>query len=235
MKQNDVLSRRHKDTGAWFLDSPEFRNWLTSPAKTLFCHGIPGAGKTVLASISVEYLQNLFDDESFAVAYIFCSHADKVHQRNEDLVASILEQLMRKKGVTQGLRMLYDRYQARLIRPKPQDISALLRSTVLEFTRVFVIIDALDECPTTTASTFIDEIHRVRSVANLLITSRQVKTLERDFHDAIHRKIVATNIDLEHYVRSKTQQDRRLALFTREDPSLQDDIVAKVVDNASGM
>ena len=183
----------------------------------------------------MDYLQNLSDDENFAVAYIFCNHADTVHQTSEDLVASILEQLMRKKGVTQGLRMLYDRYQKRLIRPKPQEISALLRSTVHEFTRIFVIIDALDEYPTTTASAFIDELHKLRSVANLLITSREVKSLEREFHDAIHRKIMATNTDLEHYVRSKTQQDRRLALHIREDPSLQDDIVAKVVRNASGM
>ena len=157
-KQSDVLSQRHEQTGAWFLRSPELQNWLTEPTKTLFCTGIPGAGKTVLASISVDYLKRSFIDENHAVVCIFCNHSDRGQQRSIDLVASILDQLLQRKGVKNELRMLYQLHQPYCTRPEPRVISELLFSTIQEFPRVFIVIDALDECPDTERDSFIAEI-----------------------------------------------------------------------------
>ena len=44
--QNDLLVRRQEGTGLWFLNSEEFMQWMNEPNQTLFCPGIPGAGKT---------------------------------------------------------------------------------------------------------------------------------------------------------------------------------------------
>ena len=47
----DVRDQRLPDTGIWLLDRDEFKKWrydALSP-KILWCHGIPGAGKTVLS------------------------------------------------------------------------------------------------------------------------------------------------------------------------------------------
>jgi hypothetical protein len=43
----DIITRRQKGTGKWFIESPEFLLWMRQPKQTLFCPGIPGAGKTV--------------------------------------------------------------------------------------------------------------------------------------------------------------------------------------------
>ena len=155
-KQNDILSRRHGQTGAWFLNSPDFQTWVNDPAKTLFCPGIPGAGKSVLASISVEHLKTRFEDEGSAVAYVFCNHADAEHQRSIDLVASILEQLLQTTGVTDEVRMLYRRDQAHRIPTKVEESSDILQTTIQKFNRVFIVVDALDECPDTTRKEGLD-------------------------------------------------------------------------------
>ena len=234
-KQNDIFRRRHAQTGSWFLDSPDFQNWVTDRAKTLYCSGIPGAGKTVLASISTDYLLTSVINENSAVIFVFCNHADEGQQRSVNLMASLLEQLVRRKGVTEKLRMLYQHYQVRKGRPELQEVSDLMHSTIEKFTKVFIVIDALDECQETERNDFICEIHKLRATANVLITSRQIESIELAFRDATRLKIHALDSDLRTYTESKTLEDRQLARYVKEDPSLQTEIVEKIVSNAGGM
>lgn len=50
-KHNDVFSQRIPGTGTWLLEKEEFLKWcdLRRDASVLWCHGIPGVGKTVLS------------------------------------------------------------------------------------------------------------------------------------------------------------------------------------------
>jgi Ni2+-binding GTPase involved in maturation of urease and hydrogenase len=60
--------------------------------QTLFCPGIPGAGKTILTSIVVENLLTRFKDEpSVKIAYVYCNFRSQDQQRVEDLLASLLK------------------------------------------------------------------------------------------------------------------------------------------------
>ena len=40
IKQQDIISSRTKGTGEWFLNSPEFGDWLHGTKKALWCHGM---------------------------------------------------------------------------------------------------------------------------------------------------------------------------------------------------
>ena len=55
-RQKDILLQAQPGTGEWVLTSDAFKNWLASPAssQTLWLVGIPGSGKTTLASIVVD-------------------------------------------------------------------------------------------------------------------------------------------------------------------------------------
>jgi hypothetical protein len=47
---------RHRDTGAWLSKTWKFENWLYDPQSTcLWCYGIPGSGKTILAYVSASF------------------------------------------------------------------------------------------------------------------------------------------------------------------------------------
>ncbi len=51
-KHHSIRMPRVKTTGEWLLERSEFRKWLespTSPDNVLWCHGIQGSGKSVLA------------------------------------------------------------------------------------------------------------------------------------------------------------------------------------------
>ncbi|KAJ7784808.1 hypothetical protein B0H14DRAFT_313565 [Mycena olivaceomarginata] len=50
LRQADISQSQQKGTGEWLLTDPRFQQWESGSGGTLWCHGIPGAGKTVLAA-----------------------------------------------------------------------------------------------------------------------------------------------------------------------------------------
>lgn len=93
-QQSDFLGRRQPGTGEWLLDTPEFRTWRDTSGQTLFCPGIPGAGKTTLTSTVADYLVTMFrDDNTVGIAYFYCNFRRQDEQTAKDLLALLLKQL----------------------------------------------------------------------------------------------------------------------------------------------
>ncbi|RYP20071.1 hypothetical protein DL765_002997 [Monosporascus sp. GIB2] len=81
-QQSDFINRRQAGTGQWLLDSPKFHEWIQTDKQTLFCPGIPGAGKTILTSVVVDELSTRFrNDESIGIAYLYCNFR-RQHEQN---------------------------------------------------------------------------------------------------------------------------------------------------------
>ncbi|KAK7415745.1 hypothetical protein QQX98_005658 [Neonectria punicea] len=90
--QSDVFDRREPKTGQWLLDSPEYEAWLGGCKTTLFCKGIPGTGKTILASIAIDHLQKR-RTRDVGIAYIYCGLIPQTEQTAKALIASLVKQL----------------------------------------------------------------------------------------------------------------------------------------------
>jgi predicted ATPase len=147
-QQSDFIRRRHEGTGEWLLKSSEFREWVNQNMQTLFCPGIPGAGKTMITSIVVDDLCARFqNDASIGIAYLYCNFRRQQEQKPEDLLASLLKQLVQEQPSTpESMKSLYERHKCKRTRPSFDEISKALHSVVVDFTRTFIIADALDEC-----------------------------------------------------------------------------------------
>ena len=71
LQQSDFIARREEGTGQWFLESSIFTTWLQKPKSSLFCPGIPGAGKTILAAIMIDrLLKKGLNDQCWTCLYI---------------------------------------------------------------------------------------------------------------------------------------------------------------------
>src|SRR3569833_3064754 len=93
-QQSDYFGRRQPGTGQWLLDSAEYQAWLNTKGQTLFCPGIPGAGKTILTSIVVNDLHERYhDDLSIGVAYLYCNFRLHDEQMLDHLLAGLLRLL----------------------------------------------------------------------------------------------------------------------------------------------
>ncbi|KAI4226589.1 MAG: hypothetical protein LQ349_006857 [Xanthoria aureola] len=72
---------RTSGTGAWLVESPEFRYWLANHdqdfcSRTLWIHVAPGVGKSVICGTAIEYLQKKQaqkQSEAPTIAYFYCS------------------------------------------------------------------------------------------------------------------------------------------------------------------
>lgn len=129
--QSDVISNRQEGTGQWLLDSTEYKTWRDAARPTLFCPGIPGAGKTMMSSIVINELQkDLGNDNQVGLAYLFCDFKRQSEQTPTDLFAGLLKQLVENQPVLPGvLETLYEYHSRRKTRPTFHELSHILSCT----------------------------------------------------------------------------------------------------------
>ena len=186
-QQSDFIGRRQEGTGQWMLDSEQFQTWLNTNKQTLFCPGIPGAGKTILTSAVVNELTDRFStDLSIGITYFYCNFQRKHEQKTHDLLASLLKQLAKSYPSLPGsVKDLYDRHKAKRTRPSLEEISSTLHSVAAKYSRVYIIVDALDECQALDGhrARLLSELFTLqeRHRANILATSRFIPEIVDKF------------------------------------------------------
>lgn len=236
-QQSDLISKRQEGTGEWLLGSDEFRQWLDEEKQTLFCPGMPGAGKTILTSIIVHYLHSQFHNHStVGIAYLYCNFRRQHEQKLNDLLLSLLKQLVQEQPyLSRNVEDLYDRHKPKRTRPASEEIIAVLSIVTASYSRTYIVIDALDECQIADEcrTRFLTEIFRLlsNSRVHLLVTSRFTKeVVEHWFENTPRLEIRAKDEDVQNYLYARLQNSR--ALISR-DVSLQAEIrnvIAKAVD-----
>ncbi|KAF5589386.1 transient receptor potential channel pyrexia [Fusarium pseudocircinatum] len=220
-QQSDIFSRREPGTGEWLLESDEYNTWVKGDKRTLFCPGIPGAGKTIMASIVVNSLLESFHSESnIGVAYIYCNFRRRHEQKASDLIANLLKQLSENQpSLFKPVEELYNKRKASRTRPSLQELGRVLQEVAATYSRVYIVLDALDECETTdgTLPNFIQQVLDLQSATstNILATSRYIPEIKEKFRKAVSLKI--------------------RAIFVQNKPELQEEIKTRILESVQGM
>jgi hypothetical protein len=236
-QQADFIARRQADTGPWFLNSREFTEWVRGSNKTLFCPGIPGAGKTMMAAIAVDHLQNTVQTPEVGVVYLYCNYKRQADQDTSKLLAATIKQLVQDRpSIVQPLSSLYDDHQKRGTRPSFQEIVQTLQSVLAYFSRVYVVVDDLDECPDQdgTRSELLEFCRSFegRIDLRLMATSRRIPDIVEKFKCSSQLEVRASDADVKRYVAGKVD---RLAKCIQRDGDLQELVQNKIVEVADGM
>ncbi|KAK8048380.1 hypothetical protein PG994_010110 [Apiospora phragmitis] len=237
-QHSDYLRRRQPGTGQWLLDSEEYQTWRETRQQTLFCPGMPGAGKTILTSSVIDDLEHRFwDDSTSAIAYVYCNFKRKDEQRIEDLIASLLKQLAQvRPSLPVAIQQLYDRHVPKRTRPTLEELSQALHSIVSEHSRVFIVVDALDECQTSDdcrarfLSTLFDL--QARSKIHLFATSRVIPDISERFEGSPHLEVRASDSDIRRYLEGNIAE---LGAVVTEKIDLRDAIINTITDAVHGM
>ncbi|KAJ5745670.1 ankyrin repeat protein [Penicillium odoratum] len=237
-QQSDFLKRRQPGTCQWLLDSKKYQTWLSLDKQTLFCPGIPGAGKTIQTAAVIDHLTTRFhSDRSVGIAYVFCSFRRQTEQRLDDLVASLLKQLSQHQpSLPDSLGDLYNKHIYRRTRPSFDELSKALCSAATFYSRVFILIDALDECQASDEcrSRFISEIFTLQANcgANIFATSRFIPEITARFSQGTILEICASNEDVKRYLKGHIGQ---LPAFVERNQQLQEEITTKISCAVDGM
>jgi len=239
-QQDDFRNHRQKGTGEWLLNSQEYQSWHNGTRQTLFCPGIPGAGKTMIASIVIDNLLSDFEaDPETGIAYLYCSYKSRAEQNLENLMSSLLRQLTQEQPVLDvDLANLYERHAQKNSRPSSYEISRVLHSTTRSYSRTFVVIDALDECTNSdnTRDRLLTEIFGLQtkspSKIYLFATSRFIPEVTNKFKDCMELEIRAADEDVERYIEG---QISRLPSCVSRKADLHDEIKTGIIQAVDGM
>ncbi|KAK6520138.1 hypothetical protein TWF506_000423 [Arthrobotrys conoides] len=260
-RHSKISQSRQVGTGQWFLDLPVYQNWLKNPKSLLHCRGIPRAGKTFITSRVIDDLfgrcsantttPSIFGtDINVGIAYIYLDYKQGKEQTVFNMLASLLVQLVRHKNLNrektpssklqaslpETIQQLYEENRQSGKQPSTDGVKRALQSAVQTYSRVFIIIDAVDECRTSNSCrqeflrhTF--ELHGQYGI-NIFSTSRDIQDITDWFETQKTEMVMirAHNDDLKMCLRDQIDQSNRMLL--KENSSL---IETKIIEIANGM
>ncbi|KAK8110140.1 uncharacterized protein PG998_006597, partial [Apiospora kogelbergensis] len=235
------LNLRHPRTGLWLLRLPAFQTWLDIPGSKLWLSGIPGAGKTVLAASIIEAALTRSSDK-IAVGFYFCDYKTEATWTPANILSVIATQLaLQSEEAYEELASFYERLHPPngLPRnPRALEMSMILSTMTSKFDRVFIIVDALDECGQYTP--FV--VETLTSYANdndntcVALLSRDEDEIRFGLGDDFQNmEIAAHSEDVAEYVSSEIQERVRTGRLRVGGGDLLAEIQQKLVNKAHGM
>jgi hypothetical protein len=178
-KQRKLLKVRQEGTGNWLSHNDDYNAWKNSTqSSVLSIFGIPGSGKTILASSIIDILQEGIS-ERVVVIHHYCDYKD-TRSLNPIIVAgSLISGLLKSLEITDDISNLITyAYQNGEHSPDGQDIRQILDS-VLELRLdhvIYVVLDGVDEVQEQDRKQLLDFMNHFmgckHSLIKLVVTSR---------------------------------------------------------------
>ncbi|KAF9768888.1 hypothetical protein IL306_013759, partial [Fusarium sp. DS 682] len=234
---NLARKRRHPGTGTWLLNSPAFQEWKLGSRRHLWLYGLAGCGKTILSTTIFDHLLQI---DTHTTLTFFFDFNDPKKQKLEDLLRSLAVQLYHTGNeAAKRLDSLFTSHDDGRRQPDTNALSACIDTMIQVAGKVFLIIDALDEC--TAREELLQWLkHLASGKTQLIITGRPEvefrSVIPRSFgkRNCIHLDKNVVNADIRSYVEATLEQkpdfvDKKLS------QGILDEIRDKIGDGADGM
>jgi hypothetical protein len=239
---NKALEARHKDSGQWFLESPEYASWRAQPNSFLWLNGKPGCGKTILSSTIIEDLRKSSSRAGILLYFYFDFNAT-AKQSLENMVRSLIYQLYREMPDTQKyLESLYASCDRGKSQPPIDKLYVIFQQMVESAGDMHIILDALDECPDQERKrllAWIKNLYYGKKDVRLLTTSRPEQDIKSSMEwarptDFIPLQSSLVHADICQYIHARVHKDQALARW-RGSLEIQTEIESALEKKADGM
>ncbi|KAH8797868.1 hypothetical protein F5884DRAFT_825522 [Xylogone sp. PMI_703] len=205
LKENkDKLLRKSID---WIFQHPQYISWKDGDdICLLWIRGGAGKGKTMMSIGLIEHLL-LPQDDSTVVTYFFCQNADYELNTLEAIIKGLILQLVnQQKELKESLRRRWDTVNGRF----GEDVTSwrMLWDILLEMLehckcqRVYVIVDALDECQNDGMADLLKRLVRTGlqrpSKVKWLLTSRPLDCAEQELLAGSDQVLVSLELNSKH-------------------------------------
>jgi ankyrin repeat domain-containing protein 50 len=183
----------------------------------------------------INQLRVLFPHYDIGVAFIYFEH--KQTWKPEDLLGSILADVARPAWtvISSKLIEIYKKHRARNSRPSFDDISQLLLSESNHFSKLFIVIDAIDECSNSkTLIKLLKELSKLQPILRLLVTGRWNIRIDSVYPKYTLLSIKTNEEDIRTYLDSRINEAEILKSYL--DDNLSETVIKDhIVKKADGM
>ena len=169
------------------------------------------------------------------VVFIYCNY--KTQYNVLQLLEALLKQLALHSLTSDSIETLQKDKGLRR-RPSLNKLMSILEAEMKTHSRVFIVVDALDECfPEDVQSDLLEKLQSMTNVssAKLMVTSRHIPLIEHAIRADIKLEIIALNSDIESLVEARISKNNMLKRLTTKPPSIKEKVVETVVEKAQGM
>ncbi|OAG39602.1 hypothetical protein AYO21_06246 [Fonsecaea monophora] len=246
--QHDYFTKVQAGTGQWVFTDPIYCRWLNDAGpSTLLLPGIPGAGKTFIASIIINSLQaRVSQHDNSGLVFFYNSFRRTATQSCHHIVSSMVRQLyLQKPTKNNAVDSVYEEQHKHMAPAAPslEEMCAIFEKLLSGFSLVTFVMDALDECKGPEGSderpwkyilSFIfglQEKLKSQVAIKVLATSRPDPEINGVFPKDGRLTIHARNDDLGKFCDSLIPKIRCIAQKTDLHPKIKD----AICDSAGGM
>ncbi|RYP39897.1 hypothetical protein DL767_002016 [Monosporascus sp. MG133] len=184
---NSIFENHEEHTSSWLYKWEKWNSWLqldnTPEDHFLWIHGIPGAGKSVLASFIVESIRSHCEhaaNRRLGYAYYYC-HYSRKEDDGSPFLRWVIGRLSRQaEWAPPQLKSLRDSGHE----PTITELLMVLQPILDRFSAVYVVVDGVDESePRTQMLSVLTTLATDERFQNirLLATSRLHQDIERAF------------------------------------------------------
>lgn len=189
------------------------------------------------SSIIIDHIQQNIVQDDVGLVYVYCGYKEP-NQSALNLIGSLLQQLVRcHDDLPDEIVDLYRQHKSSQSHLSMDQSMRLLRTQMGLYSKVFVVVDALDELSEENRERyqFITEILRLPSSAKILATSRHIATIKDAFKGIASLEISANSDDIKRYIEKRIDETPQLASLLNDRRALRDAISDAIVDKAKGM
>ncbi|EWG46180.1 hypothetical protein FVEG_06745 [Fusarium verticillioides 7600] len=212
---NLAFSKHEPLTTAWVTNSSQWKDWvsLESETRLMWIYGLPGAGKTVLASYVIKELEKLCETANGSVcSYYYCHYS---HNQDETVpfLSWVIGQVCRQiNWIPPELKRLHDRG----CEPTSADLEQVLEIILQKLDSLYIVIDAVDEStPREELLSLIETMtvdERFEKI-RILATSRQYFDIEQslgEISEIISMSNTMVDADIRRFVHVRLRSSHRL-------------------------
>ncbi|EAU89898.2 hypothetical protein CC1G_08380 [Coprinopsis cinerea okayama7 len=231
--QQEVRKKWTPGTGKWFLKSRLYKEWKASGGGVLWGMGIPGAGKTVLASNVANDLLQLEAESNgrVAVIVVYCRYTEPLSVK--EILEAILRQYLEcHPHLVDLIAPLYAQHDRKRTSPSEEELVELLWVIESQFGKCYYIIDGVDEAKVNTQFELIDAINKLRG--NFFLSSRPLDHLGSDLLYSVFFTIDAQREDILLLITEKLNRNKALLRLV-EQRGYRKMIDQQIIDKAAGM
>lgn len=231
-------SKHEQSTNQWLMETTELSKWLNSQKSLLVLHGIPGCGKTILASSVIAALEERSMADKSLLLYSYFDFNDLRKQSVHGCIASLLLQMALVTSDFRELISIYTNCDQGRRSPSTEELLKALHCALSAVPKVYLVFDALDECA--------QEDYFVRILTSIfdtwsvnvciLVTSRKSFNLELENvqQASINIQQALIEADIQLVIGIRLQQNARLARWCK-DPKIKEEIEGALMRGANGM
>ncbi|KAJ5631612.1 NACHT nucleoside triphosphatase [Penicillium longicatenatum] len=233
VNHNTNYAKRHPNTGLWLINDHRFTNWLTEGDSFLWLNGFAGCGKSVLCSVAIEYVFRDQCKDGVGIAYFYFSFTDETKQDDKGLLRALLLQLSVQFQDGEA-ELDHFRKLSKISTPSTEALLQTLRRFLKQFRDIYILVDALDECPRGHGrKDVLRVIQEIRDWnlpgVHFLVTSRDLldirEALDPTYQEHISIKNSGILEDISDFVSYQLENDKKLKKWGARHAEIRDKLI----------